>query len=64
VEAVSNKAYWMDMLSSQVGIGWRTLRKKNQWCIDEKKGRAPSIKGIQEFKDSNLQKKQKEKKMK
>jgi hypothetical protein len=30
----------MEMLNSQVGLGWKMLRKKNQWCTDEKNGSA------------------------
>jgi hypothetical protein len=25
----------MEMLNSQVVLGWKVLRKKNQWCTNE-----------------------------
>jgi hypothetical protein len=39
VGGVSNKAYWMEILNIQVVLGWKVLRKKNQWCTNEKNDR-------------------------
>jgi hypothetical protein len=40
VGEVANKAYWLEMLNIQVGLGWKMLRKKNQWCTNEQNGSA------------------------